>query len=163
METEKISQNIQTLIGDIGEKMSLFNLYKLINKNKDLEIYKNYSESGYDIGIINHKSRKKVRIEVKTRQRLMTTTKKNKNSCQFTLTEIEKNSSDFLVAYWLDYTNDFFIVPIDSSDIKKTKSDEKYLFKFVVSRLKDVRENNIYSQHAMKYLNNWEILLDFLK
>ena len=93
----------------------------------------------------------------------MTTTKKNKNSCQFTLTEIEKNSSDFLVAYWLDYTNDFFIVPIDSSDIKKTKSDEKYLFKFVVSRLKDVRENNIYSQHAMKYLNNWEILLDFLK
>lgn len=161
METEKISQNIQTLIGDIGEKMSLFNLYKLINKNKDLEIYKNYSESGYDIGIINHKSRKKVRIEVKTRQRLMTTTKKNENSCHFTLTEIEKNSSDFLIAYWLDF-NDFFIVPIGSSDIKKIKSNEKYLFKFVVSRLKEVSEKNRYSQHAMKYLNEWEVLLNFL-
>jgi len=88
MEQEKVPQNIQALIGEIGERMVLFKLFELTHSKAHLEIFKNYSEIGYDIGIRNTNTRKKVKIEVKARQHLVTTTaEKNKNSCHFTLTE----------------------------------------------------------------------------
>jgi translation elongation factor EF-Ts len=74
MSTEKVAQNISSLIGEIGERMVLFKLYELTHTEKHLEIFKNYSDSGYDIGVRNSETDAKVKIEVKARQHLFTNT-----------------------------------------------------------------------------------------
>ena len=161
---EKIPQNIQALIGEIGEKMVLFKLYVLTHFDPNLEIFKNYSDKGYDIGLKNTNSGKKVRIEVKTRQHLVSTANKNSlNSCHFTLTEKEYENSDFLIGYWLEY-NDFFIVPI--INLVQTKngidrnSNPKYVYKHIVNRLK--KGDALYSLNSMPYLNDWESIKKLL-
>lgn len=161
MKKIKVPQNIQDLIGEIGERLVLFKLYELTHTNTDLDIFKNYSESGYDIGILNTKTRKKVKIEVKTRQHLITTTaEKNKNSCHFTLTANEKEHADFAVCYWLEYGS-FFIIP--TKKLHKNKSGSKYVYKHIVSRLKKPKiETNLYSPDSMPYLDNWEVILNFI-
>ena len=159
-ESNKTPQNINALVSEIGERMVLFKLYSIIHDNSGLEIFKNYSEPGYDIGIRNTHLNKKVKIEVKTRQHLVTTTaEKSKNTCHFTLTENEWNHSNFLIGYWIDY-NDFFIVP--TSELTKTNNNKKLVYKLVFSRLKKVQSNMIYSEQVMPYLNDWATLLEFL-
>lgn len=155
MKKDKTPQNINDLISEIGERMILFRLYALISINPHLDIFKNYSEPGFDIGVRNSDTGRKVKIEVKTRQHLVTTTaEKNKNTCHFTLTENERNCADFLIGYWIEQ-NDFFIVP--SPCLTKTKSGDKFLYKFVCSKLKS---GNKYSSASMRYLNNWNQILE---
>lgn len=164
IDIKKVPQNIVDLIGEIGEKMSLFKLFELTHLQNNLEIFKNYSERGYDIGIRNLKpkqdKKEKVKIEVKTRQHLITTTSdKSKNSCHFTLTENEKKSADFLIGYWIEF-NCFFIVP--TKDLTPIKSNKKVVYKHVVSRLKKPKNNiEIYSEASMPYLENWNSILEF--
>lgn len=159
MEQDKTPQNINDLVSEIGERMILFKLYSTIYDKAHLEIFKNYSEPGYDIGIRNTKNNSKVKIEVKTRQHLVTTTaEKNKNTCHFTLTENEWKCADFLIGYWIDY-NDFFIVP--ASQLTKTKSGKKTVYKLVFSRLKKSKDANIYSKHSSPFLNDWATILKF--
>jgi len=153
-------QNIKALISEIGERMTLFKLYSIIHDNNDLEIFKNYSEQGYDIGIRNIQQNNKVKIEVKTRQHLVINkADKRKKTCHFTLTENEWTYSDFLIGYWIDY-NDFFIVP--KSALTKTKSKNKDVYKLVFTRMKKPKGELIYSKHVMPYLNEWSTLLKFL-
>jgi hypothetical protein len=161
MTTEKTAQNISDLIGEIGERMALFKLYELTHTHKHLEIFKNYSDSGYDIGVRNSRTGKKVKIEVKARQRLVTTAAdKSKNTCHFTLTENEKESADFLVGYWLE-DNSFFIVPTDK--LGKSKNSSKTVYKHIVTRYKNPKdENRIYSEASMKYFDEWKPILDFI-
>ena len=64
MRKEKAAQNISDLIGEIGERMVLFKLYELTHTQEHLEIFKNYSESGYNIGIRNSTTKKKVKIHM---------------------------------------------------------------------------------------------------
>lgn len=155
--TVSAPQNIKSLISTVGEGLALFNLYLLVHQNEDLEIFKNYSDSGYDIGIRNNKTGKKVKIEVKTRQNLLIDkTESRHNSCHFTLTENEYNCCDFMVGYWLDY-NSFFIVPKDQ--LKETKSKTKKLYKFILSRLKAGKKGEEFSKHAMENFNGWNLLL----
>lgn len=159
MTTEKVPQNISSLIGEIGEQMVLFKLFELTHAQEHLEIFKNYSESGYDIGI-RISPDKKVRIEVKTRQHLVTTTaEKNKNTCHFTLTANEKDNADFLIGYWIDH-NSFFIVPI--SELKPAKNNGKLVYKHIVTKLKTKNEKNIYSNASMPFLENWTAILNFI-
>ncbi|PJJ10778.1 hypothetical protein CLU83_4242 [Flavobacterium sp. 1] len=161
MEQDKTPQNINDLVSEIGERMILFKLYSTIYKKEYLEIFKNYSESGYDIGIRNTKNNSKVKIEVKTRQHLVTTTaERSKNTCHFTLTENEWKCADFLIGYWIDY-NDFFIVP--TSKLTKTSSGKKTLYKLVFSRLKKKSmDANIYSESCTPFLNDWATILKFV-
>lgn len=161
MTTEKVAQNISDLIGEIGERMALFKLYELTHTQKHLEIFKNYSDSGYDIGIRNSNTGKKVKIEVKARQHLVTTTaEKSKNSCHFTLTANEKNSADFLIGYWLEH-NSFFIVP--TSELNQSKSKSKLLYKHIVTKYKRPKdEASIYSDASMPFFNNWTAILNFI-
>ena len=120
MKKQKISQNIQDLISEIGERMVLFKLYELVHGSTNFEIFKNYSDNGYDVGIRDSIKGNKIKIEVKTRQRLITTAnEKSKNSCHFTLTENEYNSADYLIGYWLEF-NDFFIIPRSKLHIGKS-------------------------------------------
>jgi hypothetical protein len=156
---DKTPQNINDLVSEIGEKMILFKLYAIIHAKPHLEIFKNYSEPGFDIGIRNTKNGKKVKIEVKTRQHIVTTTaEKSKNTCHFTLTENEWKRADFLIGYWIDHNN-FFIVP--TSLLTKTKSKKKHVYKFVFSRLKKQSGNLNYSEHAKEFLDDWKSLLKF--
>lgn len=158
-DTNKTPQNINTLISEIGENMVLFKLFSIIQNRPNFEIFKNYSEPGYDIGIRNTNTNSKVKIEVKTRQHLVTTTAdKSKNTCHFTLTENEAEHSDFLIGYWIDY-NDFFIVP--TSELSPTKNKKKLLYKLVFSRLKSPKYDLIYSEHAMTFHNQWEQIIEF--
>jgi len=66
MNPEKTPQNINDLVSGIGERMILFSLVFTDLSQKALEIFKNYSEPGFDIGVRNTKARRKMKIEVKT-------------------------------------------------------------------------------------------------
>jgi hypothetical protein len=149
MAQEKIPQNIQALIADIGEKMVLFKLFEKSNKHKELEIYKNYSDVGYDIGIRNNDTGQKIRVEVKTRQRLITTGK-SRNNVHFTLTSNEFHNSDFVVGYWIE-KNDFFIVP--TIELDESNSGSKKVYKLIVT---DYKNGSGYSPRMQNLANNWE-------
>lgn len=103
---EKLPQNIQHLLMEIGERMVLFRLY-ILAKDTEWDVYQNLGEKGCDLLIVNGTTNNKIKIEVKTRQRLYTTSKKGKNRVQFTVTENEFNSCDFIAAYWVE-ENYFF-------------------------------------------------------
>lgn len=153
----KTTQNISTLIGQIGENLVLFHLYANCKINNNLEVFKNYSEAGYDVGIRNINTGEKVCIEVKTRQHLVTTTKiSSKESIHFTLTENEYNSCDFLIGLWLE-RNIFFIVP--KNQLVKTKSKTKSVYKFVTRQLK----NGCFSEKGFEYLNKWNHVINSIK
>ena len=83
---EKTSQNIKDILKDIGELSTLFYLYYRFN-HQGWAVYKNYNEKGYDILLVNEKKHRRKKIEVKTRQKLISSrTNKNQNT-HFTLTE----------------------------------------------------------------------------
>lgn len=150
----KTPQNISALLGRIGEDLVLFQLYTLTHDKDSLEIYKNFSEAGYDLGINNLTNGNRIRIEVKTRQHLVTSNSAL-NTIHFTLTENEYNSCDFLIGYWLEKST-FFIVP--KRNLVKTKSGSKHVFKFVTNYLK----NRSYSDKGFEYINNWSQLINTL-
>ena len=144
---KKTSQNISDGLKEIGELSCMFYLYYYFN-DKGWSVYRNYDEKGYDILLFNHKSGKKVKIEVKTRQKLISSaSNKNKNT-HFTLTEVEKNEANYLIGFWFEY-NMFFVVP--TSNLKHTKSNDKKLYKFIVR----MNKNGELNPDGKKYLNNW--------
>ncbi|MEQ8906411.1 hypothetical protein [Ekhidna sp.] len=172
--TRKIPQTIQNLIGEVGEGLVLFKLYELCQDSKKLEVFKNYSEPGYDCGIrimdpLKKGKSDKVKIEVKARQRLISVSE-SKNSAHFTLTENERKCADFLVGYWLEY-NHFFIVPVN--DLNKVKSGEKdgkakYVYKHIATRsaskkVKFESEIDRYTQKSHGYFDKWDLILEEIK
>ncbi len=153
----KTTQNISSLIGQIGENLVLFHLYAHCKSYNYLEVFKNYSEAGYDVGVRNINTGKKFCIEVKTRQHLVTTTKaSSKASIHFTLTENEYNSCDFLIGLWLE-RNIFFVVPKEK--LVKTNSNSKSVYKFVTRHLK----NDSFTEKGFEYLNTWDCIINSLK
>lgn len=168
MNTDKVPQNIQDLVGEIGERMVLFKLYELVHGQPKLEIFKNYSDSGYDVGIRNIRTGEKLKIEVKTRQHLISTAEeRSKNSCHFTLTQNERDKADILIGYWLEF-NDFFVVPVEklkpSKHGKNKDQSVKYVFKHIVSRLKNPDPKiGLYSIESMPHLNNWKSIFEYLR
>lgn len=143
-----IPQNIKDAIKDIGELSCIFYLYYHFSE-AGWSVYRNYDEKGYDILLLNRKEDKKIKIEVKTRQRVISSQKNRNRTTHFTLSQIEKEEADYLIALWLEY-NLFFIVPTKA--LRETTSKGKKLFKFIVTLDK---ENNP-DIKAQKYLGKWE-------
>ena len=146
-----VPQNIKTAIKDIGELSCIFYLYYYFS-DSGWSVYRNYDEKGYDILLLNRKEDRKVKIEVKTRQRIMSSQKNANRTTHFTLSKIEKEEADYLVALWLEH-NMFFIVP--TAVLKQTLSNGKKLFKFIVTLDKEKRVN----PEAQKYLGKWEQII----
>ena len=144
----KLSQNIQTLIGDIGEKQVLLRL-AIYCHGTNWNVFNNLGESGYDLLLQNNVTSDRVRIEVKTRQKLFTTGKK-KTRYQFMLTDIEYKSCDFLIAYVID-SNDFYIVP--KKELKPTSSNGNPKWRFTLGNINEESKSK-----NVKYRNVWDVL-----
>lgn len=131
MEANKLPQNIQALIGDIGEKLALLQLYFLV-RGTPWQVYQNLCDPGYDILLSNPVSGESIRIEVKTRQRMQTTSKRP-GRIHFTLTKLEHDTCDFLVAYLVDQ-NSFYIV--SKGELREYHSKSDTLWKFILTLTK---------------------------
>lgn len=150
---DNLPQNMQNLLMEIGEKSVLFQLFILL-KDTSWDVYYNLGEVGCDLVLVDNKSNKKLRIEVKTRQRLYTTSK-NENTVHFTVSELERYSSDFIIGYWFE-ENAFFIIPV--SELTETSNNGKSLFKFVVRKCKDGNFNS----KSTEFLNKWDLIKEAL-
>ena len=152
MNNKKLPQNILQLLSEIGEKTVLFRLYLLL-RNTKWDVYQNLDESGCDIILLNNKTSNKtsrtIKIEVKTRQRLSTTS--SKKFFDFTLTENEYKNTDFLIGYWHD-KNYFFIVP--TKELKATLSNNNKKYKL---RIKYKTDGTL-CDASKKYLNKWNFI-----
>lgn len=150
---DKLPQNIQNLLMEIGEKSVLFKLVLLTKENPDWEVYYNLNDSGYDLILIKKNSSKRVRIEVKTRQRLYTTSDENKKrTVHYTITRNEYEDSDFIIAYWFE-KNYYFVVP--TCELNETSSNGIPIYTFIVRE----KANGEIDDNSKKYLDKWEILL----
>lgn len=150
---EKLPQNIQNLLMEIGEKSVLFKLFLLTKENPDWEVYHNLNDTGYDLILLKKQTSKRVRIEVKTRQRLYTTSdEKKKRIVHYTITKNEYENSDFIIAYWFE-KNYYFIVPI--SGLSETSSNGVPVYKFIVREKVD----GDIDENSKQYLDKWGLLL----
>ncbi|MFC1484114.1 hypothetical protein ACFL6Q_03595 [Candidatus Neomarinimicrobiota bacterium] len=143
-----LPQNIQALIGEIGEKQVLLRLAIMAHQKPGWDVFYNLGESGYDVLMMNMKRDERICIEVKTRQKMYSTAK-NVGTVQFYLTALERSSSDFLVAYFMDH-NDFYLVP--TSDLKSVSGGKRW--RFTINFLKSGQP----SPTLKKYRNNWRSL-----
>lgn len=149
MDVEKLPQNIQALIGEIGEKQVLLRLYLLVHQTS-WQVFYNLGEAGYDVLLFNSTTSEKVRIEVKTRQKLYTTGKNNR-TVNYYLTDGEFLACDFLIAYFLD-ANEFYIVP--KADLKRVTAAHQIRWRFTLTR------NLLNQPHKrfVEYLFAWQRL-----
>jgi len=149
MAREKLPQNVQSLIGEIGESLVLLRLYLKTHSlpGKPWEVFSNVGESGYDLLLNNTQTSQRVRIEVKTRQKLYTTGK-HTHLVQFFLTQSERDNSDFLVACLLDDAS-LFVVPV--AELNETHSNGRPRWRFTVSLDRSGRPN----PKAAQYLGTW--------
>lgn len=145
---EKLSQNIQALVGEIGERQVLLRLAILSHQRSEWQVFLNLGESGYDVLLLNTSTDERICVEVKTRQRLYTTGKLHR-PVQFNLTDGEYEACDVLIAYFIDH-NDFYIVP--KSDLKPVSGGKRW--RFVLTMNKQGRPHPRFSP----YRNNWGLL-----
>ena len=98
----------------------------------------------------NHLQHLFKKLEVKTRQRLYTTSKiKHFNFC---VTQNEYDNIDFLICYWFE-KNEYFIVP--KKELDKTKSSKKNIYYLKAGLKKD----GSYGFKLDKYKSKWELIL----
>lgn len=145
----KLPQNIQALVGEIGELQVLLRLSILAHQT-DWEVFHNLGEAGYDVLLLNSITANRIRIEVKTRQKLFTTGK-NRHLVHFFLTDGEYQACDFLVAYFLD-NNEFYIVP--KSELSEAKSRGIVRWRFTLR----LNRKDLQSANQKKFLDKWELL-----
>ncbi len=149
---EKLPQNINHLLMEIGEKMVLFRLYLLI-KDTSWEVFQNLGDAGCDVVLLDKENNNKIKVEVKTRQRIYSISdKKRLNYAHFTVSENEYKNCDFVVCYWLE-NNDFFIVP--KAELKETSSNGKLQYKFIVRKLSD----GSYDKNSLCFLEQWNLII----
>ncbi len=126
---KKLPQNIQALVGEIGEKQVLLRLAILTHQTPDWQVFHNLGEAGYDVLLLNSKTDERVRLEVKTRQRIYTTGKP-RQSVNFFLTDGEYVACDFLIAYFVDH-NGFYIIP--KHELKQVNVNDETRWRFTLS------------------------------
>jgi hypothetical protein len=146
---EKMSQNIQALIGEIGEKQVQLR-FAILAHQTNWQVFHNLGEAGYDILLLNAETGERIRIEVKTRQRFYTTGKTRRRAHYF-LTDGEYKACDFLVAYFMD-NNGFYIVP--KSDLKSTQVNGSIRWRFSLP----ISQQGTNPERDYRYLNAWDQL-----
>lgn len=149
---EKLPQNVQHLLMEIGEKMVLYRLF-IRTQNTEWDAFQNLGESGCDLLLLNSITNAKLKIEVKTRQRLYSTSDKSRlNTVQYTVSENEYKNCDFVICYWLE-ENAFFIVP--KKELSPTSSNDKILYKYIVRK----RADGTFDDKSVQYYEKWDSLL----
>ncbi|NOZ28516.1 MAG: DUF3883 domain-containing protein [Chloroflexi bacterium] len=147
-QTAKLPQNVQALIGEIGEKYVMLHLL-LRTLHTSWEVFHNLGEFGYDILLLNTETDSRVRLEVKTRQKLYTTGRHTQR-VQFFLTEREYQACDFLVACLLLPDSFFFIV--SREDLKVVRVNQRPRWRFTVTLNSQGQPHPCFRE----YLNAWE-------
>jgi len=164
MGKERLPQNINNLLMSIGEKAVTYHLYLIVQKdeNKEWDVYQNLGESGCDVLLVNQKKDRQIKIEVKTRQRLFTSSKNKYFS--FTITENEYKNMDFVICYWFE-ENRYFIIQKDLEESRKNDG-KGYVLKETVSNNKKLyyvkvglnKNNELVPEELQKYENEWRFI-----
>lgn len=149
----KLPQNIQTLVGDIGEQQVLLRLGILAHQRPGWQVFRNIGEAGFDILLVNQKRKKRVAIEVKTRQKLYTTGK-NRNSIAFQLTAGEYQSCDFLIAHLLE--RGLFLI-VRKAELKRISGGR--LWRFVLT----LNNQGVPHPRFQKSVDAWHLLSNDFK
>ncbi|PWU14390.1 MAG: hypothetical protein C5B50_17585 [Verrucomicrobia bacterium] len=155
----QLPQNLKRLLQDIGEGAVLLQLSIRLLNHPQWRVFQNYTEAGCDLVLVRSSHNtlgRQIKIEVKTRQNIVTD-RRNKNAVHFTLSEAERDASDFLVAYWLDQ-NDFFVVPRD--ELMATWNGTKRVYKFIAYLSPRTQK---YNEHTAKFCNNWDAIIEATK
>lgn len=149
--TTQLPQNLKNLLKDIGENSVLFQIYTRIHTT-EWQAFKNLEHSGCDIVLLNLKTNRIIKIEVKTRQSLYTTatSKNTEGKRQFQVSRNEYDEMDLLICYWFDY-NSYFIVP------KSELNPNKKTIRLSIKRNK----KGSYGTND-RYLDKWEHLTKLL-
>lgn len=152
---DKLLQNIQALIGEIGEKQVLLRLFLLI-QGTCWQLYHNLGEEGYGLLLLNQETRETIYVDVKTR-RSPSNSIKLRRRIKFSLTDEDYKNCDFLVAYLID-TNGFYIVP--RADLEEVYVGSTRRWRFVL----EMDENGEPLPHCARYRDAWHTLHeDFMR
>ncbi len=149
----QLPQNLKARLQDVGEGAVLLNLAIRLHDHPEWRVFQNYAEAGCDLLLLRTSSNrfgKQIKIEVKTRQNLLTD-RKSKNGVHFTVSQAERDSADFLVAYWFD-RNDFFVLP--TSQLSEVNSGNKKVYKFIAY----LKVDGTYNEKTQAALNRWDLI-----
>lgn len=131
--------------------MVLFHLLILM-QGKEWEAYQGLNDTGCDIVLISKENFRKIKIEVKARQKMYSNAK-NKNTALFNLTENEFKNCDFVVGYWLE-ENAFFILPKEELREYIVNGKKEYRFRARKNR------NGQLNSESTSYRDKWEYILN---
>lgn len=155
----QLSQNLKALLQEVGEGAVLISLAVRMQDKLGWTLFKNFTESGCDLVLqrldSNHDI-SQIKIEVKTRQNVVTD-RKNRNAVHFTVTANERNSCDFVVAYWFD-KHAFFVLPTEA--LKPTKSNGGDVYKFI-AYWSDAQ--SCFTESSQQWLERWDLILGKLQ
>jgi hypothetical protein len=149
-EKEKLPQRMSAVLGTIGENAVLFQLFVIAMRYPHWNVYHNLADKGCDLILLNSINNNKIKIEVKTRQKLYSTSKNQKAAVQFTLTEGEYEACDFLIGYWFE-KNLYYIVPKEKLYMAMNK--RKRMYKYAAP----------FSTTENEFINKWEVMEDAMK
>lgn len=155
----ELSQNYKALLQEVGEGAVVISLAVRIESKPGWTLFKNFTEHGCDLVLqrrdSNHETNQ-VKLEVKTRQNILTK-RANRGALHFTVTQKERENSDFMVAYWFD-RHAFFIVPC--SELKPIKSNDDVVYKFIAYWSE---KQNCFTEESEKWRDRWDLILDRLQ
>lgn len=147
---DKIPQRMQDVLKTIGENAVLYHLFVLTSNYPSWNVYQNLTDKGCDLVLINSDNNNKIKIEVKTRQRLYSTSQKSRTSAQFTVSQNEFEACDYMVGFWFEL-NRYYIVP--KENLNETSSNGTPIYKYTA--FKNTVDN--------PFLNKWERIEDKMK
>lgn len=155
----ELSQNYKALLQEVGEGAVVISLAVRMSSKPGWTLFKNFAEHGCDLVLqrrdSNHETNQ-VRIEVKTRQNILTK-RVHKGALHFTVTPKERESSHFVVAYWFD-RHAFFIVPCD--ELKPVKVNDDVTYKFIAYWSEKQRR---FTDDSERWRERWDLILDQLQ
>lgn len=155
----ELSQNYKALLQEVGEGAVVISLAVRMESKTGWTLFKNFTEHGCDLVLQRRDSNhevNQVKLEVKTRQNVLTK-RKHRGALHFTVTPNERDSSDFVVAYWFD-RHAFFIVP--TSELKPVNVGDGITYKFIAYWSEPQKR---FTDESEKWRERWDLILDKLQ